>query len=172
MRTVPTSIVAMTAAMTSLVLGCSLDFKPTPAPTPTYQPRIPDGVVCDSQVCLGNDVCCINPPKDVECVYASSMPVPVNWFGACFQPEGGTCLQFLACDGPEDCPSGTNCCQDSNGSTGCEVPTPPMPYAWASACFGWQSLVCHTDSDCGGSAERCEASDAGAGIDISVCSGG
>jgi hypothetical protein len=57
---------------------------------------------------------------------------------------GSGCLEgrTYACDGPEDCTNGDDCCNDGNGSH-CQQ---------TGTC---SSTLCHQDAECPSSAPRC-----------------
>jgi hypothetical protein len=62
---------------------------------------------------------------------------------SCADPAPLSCVggKKIACDGPEDCASGTTCCGSALGST-CLEHCPD------------QAQLCHDDEDCGGSGDR------------------
>ena len=82
-------------------------------------------------ICYEREFCCTGHGRFGTCDPATS-PLCSREFG----------YSFILCDGPEDCPAGTVCCE--NG-TACSAP---------EAC-GASLIFCHDDADCPCDAPRC-----------------
>lgn len=123
---------------------------------PDMTPRVPNGVNCDTSTCAVGQSCCLTTANNMVtggmCVASAS---------AC------TSGSNLACDGPEDCSSGSPaCCAtiDISGLSGilggdADAGTPTVTggnAACAGTCsFGFSSSsittkLCHVNSDCAG----------------------
>lgn len=88
-------------------------------------------VLCPGAQCGASEVCCA---LKVE-----------KWPNAGCRPVGGCPDRELACDGPEDCPSGQSCCAERN------VVPPGLGGAHCAAtCPKTTDALCHSAADCGG----------------------
>ena len=94
--------------------------------------QIKDGVMCDIEICIDTDVCCLiaTPFGNVE----SCLPTEIPCAGRPY-----------LCDGSEDC-SGTPCCESGTGAA-CQ----------ASPCTDPTMTLCNDDDDCPGSYVCCPA---------------
>ena len=148
-----------------VTVGCDLIFTPDDAGSRgTYSP--PPGIACGDSVCEAGTVCCLlaSGPTCAEAGVLSLTPAVI---------EGGTCYgSYLGCDGPGDCP-GATCCPLGvlfvTDYTACVVATSNDSFV-----CGFNSSVCHDDSDCPAS-ERCVLDDGGPNYDplagyVSYCS--
>src|SRR5215203_4898189 len=84
------------------------------------------GALCGASTCATTQVCCTG--STVACKAEADCPT-----------------QFFACDGPEDCGTGT-CCFGSGGQGGSTC---------KAAGQNCQAPACHYDSDCGGATTKC-----------------
>lgn len=86
---------------------------------------IGDGVRCGAITCTSAEQCCVDGINAPRCVRG-----------------GGTCPgRGAMCDGVEDCPTGTSCCQGNLEIITC-----------GPRC---DSTVCHDDADCPAALPRC-----------------
>jgi hypothetical protein len=89
-------------------------------------------IACGSSVCVAGEVCCIPNTGSDTCTT-------------------GTCpadTSTRACDGPEDCPTGSVCCGGDLAQVFTATCTP------SASCTGLQQL-CHTGADCPTSKPYC-----------------
>jgi hypothetical protein len=99
---------------------CFVDVSSTPGD------ERPGMVQCYTSSLRCDDLCCVNATApSFECgTTATTCP-----------GSGGGVQATARCDGPEDCPSGRECCQNMYGSRSCSTSCSVM-------------TVCHTDDDC------------------------
>lgn len=103
----------------SLVVTCSASSTPPSEDDPTTVGDDRAGyVACGSESCASGSGCCIDGPA----------------CGANNQ-ECASPYAFKTCDGPEDCPAGTQCAIAPHAIY-CGIPSPSY------------GVVCHTDADC------------------------
>lgn len=105
-----------------------IDVCTGPGPAPSTA-----NITCGSSSCTGGDICCI--------------PTNTPLMPACAAAPCGSNEYTRACDGPEDCATGTTCCGGATGfwTTTCNV---------GSGC-GTNDQICHTGADCPGSKPHC-----------------
>jgi hypothetical protein len=100
--------------------------KPIDAPGTGTDASFQMGALCGATTCMTTQVCCTGAM--IACKQAVDCPT-----------------QNFACDGPEDCGTGT-CCFGSGGQGG------SVCKAAGQNC---QDLACHYDTDCSGATPKC-----------------
>jgi hypothetical protein len=102
------------------------------------------GTTCGAMVCSGAQVCCLSSPTTGSCFPSSGC-------------DGGA--STFACDGPEDCPGGGQCCVyvvttsggSESGKSYCAATCPSGSYVLsAGGGANETSIMCHSDSECVG----------------------
>ena len=125
---------------------------PTPQPMPNEEPQesnqtpgVPDQVICGDISCdTTTSVCCVGLTGS-ECV------------------AGSTCGGFSApqaCDGPEDCASGSICCVGFPSGASCVAD---------GACPSGQNELCHVNSDCRGTDSCLSCNPPGSPDPVNLC---
>jgi len=126
----PRGVIGTAAALAIASIAC-LDYTEAPALQGTCSTSAWQGGVAHSVACPGADGCSCTAPA-VCCMQTIDA-----LGGSCTDPRACAGVA-IACDGPEDCASGSVCCLGAQGSTCVDTGT----------CAG--TLLCRSDSNCAG----------------------
>ncbi len=119
-----------------------------PAPpvneNPNQEPGQPGIVACGDVECnIADNLCCVDVQGNFTC----------DAVDACGQ---GAAPQ--ACDGPEDCSNGQQCCAGFPAGASCKA-----------GCGNFELEICHTDADCGASGACAPCSPPGTTVNACSC---